>query len=162
MTRRKDIEGETEREAALIAAVHEIFADKIPFNRVLGLEIVSLHNARPVLRFAMRAELVGNFLRGMLHGGVISSTLDVTGGLVAFLGVQQKFRHEALEARVARFERISTIDMRIDYLRPGIGAWFEATGYALRTGNRVAVTRMELRNDAGELIAVGTGAYTVG
>ncbi|GAB4172789.1 MAG: thioesterase family protein [Rhodocyclaceae bacterium] len=161
MTLRRDTAAETSHEAELLGAIHEIFSAKIPFNRVLGLEIVSLQNARPVLRFAMREELVGNFLRGMLHGGVISSTLDVTGGLVAFLGAAQRFRHEALEARIARFERISTIDMRIDYLRPGLGAWFEASGYALRTGNKVAVTRMELRNDSGELVAVGTGAYTV-
>jgi acyl-coenzyme A thioesterase PaaI-like protein len=32
----------------------------------------------------------------------------------------------------------------------------------LRTGARVAVTRMEMRNDADKLIAVGTGTYTVG
>jgi len=51
--------------------------------------------------------------------------------------------------------------MRVDYLRPGLGQWFEAKGYILRTGNKVAVTRMELHNDTGELIAIGTGAYTV-
>ena len=51
--------------------------------------------------------------------------------------------------------------MRVDYLRPGHGEWFEAKGTILRTGNKVAVTRMELHNDSGELIAIGTGAYTV-
>ena len=37
------------------------------------------------LSFQMRDDLVGNFLRGILHGGVISSSLDVVGGLVAFV-----------------------------------------------------------------------------
>lgn len=32
----------------------------------------------------------------------------------------------------------------------------------MRTGNKVAVTRMELNNDSGVLIAVGTGTYLVG
>ncbi|OIP11010.1 MAG: hypothetical protein AUK49_02155 [Betaproteobacteria bacterium CG2_30_68_42] len=161
MTSRKEGAADAERETEMLDAIHEIFSARIPFNRVLGLEIVSLADARPVVRFAMREELVGNFMRGILHGGVISSALDVTGGLVAFLGILHRSRHEALETRIARFGRISTIDMRIDYLRPGLGARFEATGYALRTGNKVAVTRMELRNDGGELVAVGTGAYTV-
>ncbi len=67
----------------------------------------------------------------------------------------------SLQAMAERFAKIGTIDMRIDYLRPGIGDHFIATGYVLRTGNKVAVTRMELHNDAGQLIAVGTGAYVV-
>ena len=148
-------------EAKLLASIHEVFAEKIPFNKVLGLDVVSLANENPVLRFAMRPELVGNYMRGNLHGGVISSVIDVCGGLTAFLGLQRKLRDEPIEERLQRFARIGTIDMRVDYLRPGLGEWFESKGYLLRTGNKVAVTRMELHNDTGELIAIGTGAYTV-
>ncbi|MEZ5614435.1 MAG: thioesterase family protein [Rhodocyclaceae bacterium] len=148
-------------EAMLLAAIHEVFAEKIPFNKVLGLDVVSLAEETPVLRFAMRPELIGNYMRGNLHGGVISSVIDVCGGLTAFLGLQRKLRDEPVEERLQRFARIGTIDMRVDYLRPGLGQWFEAKGSILRTGNKVAVTRMELHNDAGELIAIGTGAYTV-
>ena len=109
----------------------------------------------------MRPELVGNYIRNILHGGVISSVLDVTGGLVAFLGVQKKLQGKPVAEVVERFSRIGTIDLRIDYLRPGAGAWFLARGFPLRTGNKVAVTRMELFNDQEALIAVGTAAYTV-
>lgn len=42
------------------------------------------------IRFEMRPELVGNFTRGNLHGGVISSVLDVTGGMVAWTGIIEK------------------------------------------------------------------------
>jgi len=52
--------------------------------------------------------------------------------------------------------------LRVDYLRPGTGKNFTAKGWILRTGNKVSVTRMELHNDQQELIAVGTGTYTVG
>ncbi len=145
----------------LLAAIHEVFAEKIPFNKVLGLDVVSLEGESPVLRFSMRPELVGNFMRGNLHGGVISSVIDVCGGLTAFLGLQRKLRGEPVEERLQRFARVGTIDMRVDYLRPGLGQWFEARGFVLRTGNKVAVTRMELHNDTGELIANGTGAYTI-
>ena len=61
-----------------------------------------------------------------------------------------------------RFNKIGTIDIRVDYLRPGLGEYFIATGSTLRTGNKVSVTRMELHNDKGILIAVGTGTYVVG
>lgn len=148
-------------EDQLLASIHEVFSKKIPFNRVLGLEVMSLANETPILKFEMRPELVGNFMRGNLHGGVISSVIDVCGGLTAFLGLQRKLKDESVEERLQRFGRIGTIDMRVDYLRPGLGQWFEAKGFLLRTGNKVAVTRMELHNDTGDLIAIGTGAYTV-
>jgi len=67
-----------------------------------------------------------------------------------------------VEAAAERFNKIGTIDIRVDYLRPGLGAYFIATGSTLRTGNKVSVTRMELHNDKGILIAVGTGTYVVG
>ncbi len=142
--------------------VERIFAERIPFNRLLRFqfELVDVRTAR--LRFDMRDELVGNFLRGNLHGGVISSSLDVIGGAVAFLDVVKRLRGETVEKKMERFGSIGTIDLRVDYLRPGLGKYFVATGYVLRTGTRVAVTRMELHNDTDSLIAVGTGAYVVG
>jgi uncharacterized protein (TIGR00369 family) len=92
---------------------------------------------------------------------VISSVIDVTGGLAAFMGIQQKISDSDLDAKLNRFARLGTIDLRVDYLRPGIGNSFVSTGYALRTGNKVAVTRIELTNDQDDLIAVGTGSYVV-
>jgi uncharacterized protein (TIGR00369 family) len=149
-------------EAKLLASIHEVFAEKIPFNKVLGLDVVSLAGESPVLRFAMRPELVGNYMRGNLHGGVISSVIDVCGGLTAFLGLQKKLRDEPIEERLQRFARIGTIDMRVDYLRKGEGEFFVASGSVLRRGNKVAVVRTELVNDQGLLIAAGTGTYLVG
>lgn len=146
----------------LLELIRQLFNEKIPFNRVLGLRIDSLDYDHPRVRFEMRPELVGNFVRGNLHGGVISAAIDVTGGLAAFLGVQKRLADEPLEAKLERFGQLGTIDLRIDYLRPGFGEWFEATGYVLRTGNKVAVTRIELHNNEDSLIAVGTGAYVVG
>jgi len=148
-------------EAQLLEMIRASFVERMPFNRLLGIEVLSLHHDRPELRFAMRPELVGNYVRNTLHGGAIAAVLDATGGLVAFLGVQQKLRGKPLEEVLERFARIGTIDMRVDYLRPGIGAWFVARGFPLRTGNKVAVARMELLNDQDDLIAVGTAAYTV-
>lgn len=149
-------------EQELLAIFHDVLANRIPFNQVLGLDIVSLDAERPVLSFAMRPELIGNYVHGILHGGVTAAVLDMTGGVVAFLGVHQKLRDRPFAERVERFSRVGTIDLRVDYLQPGKGKSFTATGFPLRAGNKVAVARMELHNDAGELIAVGTGAYMVG
>jgi uncharacterized protein (TIGR00369 family) len=144
----------------ILATIHDV-VEKIPFNQVLGLAVESLDLDRPSVKLAMREELIGNFIRGSLHGGVISSTLDFMGGLVAFLGVLKTLDGQPAPAMAARFAKIGTIDLRIDYLRPGLGQSFVATGYVLRTGKKVAVTRMELHNEQRELIAVGTGAYMI-
>lgn len=58
--------------------------------------------------------------------------------------------------------RTATTDLRIDYLRPGLGKHFIATGSILRAGNKVAVSRMDLHNEERAYIATATGTYLVG
>jgi uncharacterized protein (TIGR00369 family) len=142
----------------IIPFINELF-DQIPFNKVLGLKVesVSLECVRTV--FEMRDELMGNYKMRMLHGGVISSAIDVTGGLAAVIGIQQKMHGETMEAKIERSFRMSTLDLRVDFLRPGLGKRFVVTASTLRAGNKIAVARIELHNDQNDLIAVGTGSY---
>jgi len=146
----------------LLQLLKEITEEKIPFNKLIGMKIETLDLDKIGICFEMRPELVGNFTRGNLHGGVISSVLDVTGGMVAWTGIMKKMEGQSFDEISERFNKIGTIDIRVDYLRPGLGEYFIATGSTLRTGNKVSVTRMELHNDKGILIAVGTGTYVVG
>ena len=60
-----------------------------------------------------------------------------------------------------RFAKLGTIDLRIDYLRPATGPAFTMRREVLRLGSRVASTRMEFRDAAGELLASGAAAYIV-
>ena len=146
----------------LLQLLKEITEEKIPFNKLIGMKIETLDLDKIGIRFEMSSELVGNFTRSNLHGGVISSVLDVTGGMVAWTGIMKKMEGQSFDEISERFNKIGTIDIRVDYLRPGLGEYFIATGSTLRTGNKVSVTRMELHNDKGILIAVGTGTYVVG
>jgi uncharacterized protein (TIGR00369 family) len=152
---------EYEKDDKLFSAIKEIFDEKIPFNKVLGLRVESLQFDRVMVKFEMNADLIGNYMRATLHGGVISTVVDVTGGLSAFMGILQKMSGKSLEAKLEKFGKLGTIDLRVDYLRPGSGRFFTSTGYNLRIGNRVVVTRIEVHNDANDLIAVGTGSYVV-
>ena len=146
---------------ALLEIVHEVY-ENLPFNRYLGLKIARLKVDEAGFAFRMRNELIGNEVHGILHGGVISAVLDTTGGLTATASAIKRklgLTHDEITDWIAR---IGTIDMRVDYLRPGRGKRFHSTGTVMRTGNKVAVTRMELWNEETTLIAVGTGAYIVG
>lgn len=145
----------------LIQQVETIFVEKIPFNKLLGMHVESLDFESAKVKIEMREELIGNFIQKTLHGGVTSSVLDVIGGLTAFMTLLKKMEGASSEEKLARLAKFGTIDLRVDYLRPGRGKYFIAQGSVLRTGKKIAVTRMELHNDEKVLIAVGTGTYAV-
>ena len=96
----------------LFSRIREIFSHRIPFNRVLGLDIRAISHRGCEVAFRMREELIGNYVRGTLHGGVISSVIDVTGGLTAFMGLQKFIRHGSLDDKLQRFAQLGTIDLR--------------------------------------------------
>jgi uncharacterized protein (TIGR00369 family) len=143
-----------------IAHACEVFEQRIPFNQVLGFRLEEVTASGSRISFAMRPELVGNYMRGSLHGGVIASALDTVGGLVAFVSLLDRI--DSQDDGIARLANVGTIDLRVDYVRSGVGRSFVATGQALRAGNKVAVVRMELHNDEGVLVAAGTGTYLIG
>ncbi len=145
----------------LIQQVETIFVDRIPFNKLLGMRVESLDFESAKVKIEMRDELIGNFIQKTLHGGVTSSVLDVIGGLTAFMTLLKKMEGASSEEKLERLAKFGTIDLRVDYLRPGRGKYFIAQGSVLRTGKKIAVTRMELHNDEKVLLAVGTGTYAV-
>ncbi|MDP3515289.1 MAG: thioesterase family protein [Sulfuritalea sp.] len=148
-----------EFEPEFVAGLKKIFEEMIVFNQVLGLKIASITPERVMGRIAMRHELVGSPNR--LHGGVISASLDAMGGLAVMAAIGARHLDEAPAQRLHRFGKLGTIDLRIDYLRPGIGEHFELHAEVLRLGSRVATTRMEFRGADGKLLSTGSGAYIV-
>jgi len=142
---------------ALQALMRRVMEEHIAFNKHLGLKVESFAPSAPQLRFDMRPELVGNPTRQILHGGVISATLDVAGGFAIMLSLAAD-----MTGIPTSFPNMGTIDLRVDYLRPGRGKYFIATARIVRKGKRIAVTHMELHNDTGDLIATGGAAYVIG
>lgn len=148
-------------EPEFVTGLRAIFEDKIVFNRVLGLKITTLEASHVVGRIAMREELIGSYVHNRIHGGVISACLDAMGGLAVMAAIGARHMDEAPEQRLQRFGKLGTIDLRVDYLRPGVGAHFEARAEVLRLGSRVASTRMEFFGADGKLLSTGAGAYIV-
>ena len=141
--------------------VGEMFVYHMPFNRALGLELERYEKEFAQLAFNNQP-MVGNWAQSILHGGVIASALDVAAGLVCVGSTLT--RHETIsedELR-QRMSRMGTIDLRVDYLRPGRGSRFTATSSLLRAGNKVAVARVELHNEEQLYIASATATYMVG
>ncbi|MDO9403642.1 MAG: thioesterase family protein [Polaromonas sp.] len=150
-----------EFEDEFVRGLTEIFEEKIVFNHLLGLKITSLRAERVKARLVMRPDLVGHYAYNRLHGGVVSATLDSMAGLAVMVAIGARHMDESPLQRLHRFSKLGTIDLRVDYLRPAIGEYFELQAEVLRLGSRVASTRMEFFGADGKLLSTGAGAYIV-
>ena len=125
----------------------------IPFNKFLGMRVLAIERDRGFVRMEIpfRDELVGDPQRPALHGGVLSALADTAGGLAVWSKV--------FDQR----SRVSTIDLRIDYLRPGRLETLVAEALVVRLGNRVGVADVRLFHPGKpeETVATGKGVYNV-
>ncbi|MEI6025242.1 MAG: thioesterase family protein [Betaproteobacteria bacterium] len=150
-----------EEQARFESALIDLFEHHISFNQVLGLKVLSVRPADVRARIAMKPELIGSHTHGRLHGGVISSVLDAMGGLAIMVGIAERHPQDPTAQVMARFAKMGTIDLRIDFLRQGVGKHFIATAEVTRLGGRVASTQMRFVNDEGTLIATGAASFIV-
>jgi uncharacterized protein (TIGR00369 family) len=129
----------------------QVMEEIIPFNRYLGMKLTRAAIGFVRLEVPFRPELVGDPLRPALHGGVLSALADTAGGAAVWSGVEDERA------------RVSTIDLRIDYLRPGKLELVAAEAQVVRLGNRVGVVDMRIFHPSAEseTIATGKGVYNV-
>jgi uncharacterized protein (TIGR00369 family) len=131
------------------ALVKQFMAEQIPFNKVLGITATALREGFARLEIPFRPELIGDPFRPALHGGVISALIDTAGGAAAF-------------TMIVPPDTVSTIDLRVDYLRPGEKKTLVCESTVTRMGNRVACVDSLVFHDARDrLIATGKGVYNV-
>jgi uncharacterized protein (TIGR00369 family) len=148
----------TATQSQAIQELSRVFT-KIPFNHLLGLKLQTLKADHVVMTFHMKEELIGNFLHGILHGGVISSVLDMAGGMVIMADAIHQHPNDSLEELIAIVGKCSTIDLQISFLRPGRGELFTAKAWLTKGGKKISFTRMELNNQDDILIATANGTY---
>jgi uncharacterized protein (TIGR00369 family) len=148
-------------QARLEAGLVELFEQRITFNQVLGLKVVSVRPGDVRAELPMRPELVGHFAYGRLHGGVTSAVLDAMGGLALMVAIAERHPHDTTAQVLHRFTRMGTIDLRVDFLHPGVGRLFLAHAEVTRLGGRIGSTQMRLLSDSGVLVATAAAAYVV-
>ena len=160
MTKKTDL-GLVQLEPDFIAAINDIFENKIVFNHTLGIQVLSASATEVTASIAMKPELVGHFAYNRLHGGVISACLDTIGGHAVMATMGARHIDEPIAKRLERFNKLGTIDLRIDYLRPAIGDHFTMRAQVLHLGSRLARSRMEFLGADGTLLSTGSAAYIV-
>lgn len=123
----------------------------IPFNRFLGLRAERLERGDVIFEIPYRDELIGDPMKKALHGGVLSMLADTAGGFAVWSALDDE--------RI----RISTIDLRVDYLRPGRQLAICAHATLVRAGKAVGVSDIRLYHpdDEGVTVATGKGVYAI-
>ena len=124
--------------------LRQVMEELIPFNRFLGVKLTAMHKGFARLEIPFRDELVGDPMRPALHGGVLSALGDAAGGAAVWASMDDDNA------------RISTIDLRIDYLRPARLTTLVAEAVVVRVGNRVGVADVRLFNEDTEADTVAT------
>lgn len=111
--------------------IRRFFEEGIPFNQVLGLKIGHIRRGDVSLIMPFKPTLIGNPMVPALHGGTLSAMADAAGGAAVF-------------SALPLGDSVSTIDLRIDYLRPAapVDSWAEAK--IVRLGGRVGVARISV------------------
>ncbi len=119
------------------------FMRTIPFNEHLGIEVMEAHSDGMTIRCAVRPEMRNG--HGVLHGGVIATMADVAVGV-------------ALKPRIAG-RKATTIDLKVNYLKPVVEGSLWARCYLVRVGKRLITGRVDLTDDHGSLVAIAIASY---
>lgn len=133
-----------------IARVKRFMEQEVVFNRHLGFQVRELRPGYASCAIPFAPHLIGDPNRPALHGGLLSTLADAAGGT-------------ALWADVGLGDRISTIDLRMDFLRPGPAEDLICNAQVVRVGNRVGVVEMVVVTecDRETAIATGKGVYSI-
>jgi len=133
-----------------LETIRQIIEEEVPFDKYLGIKVDALAPGFARLSIPFQEAFIGDKRRPALHGGVISTLIDTCGGTAAW-------------THCSKDDRISTVDIRVDYLRPGPDDDIVAEASVQRTGNRVSVvhTRVYAAKDPKTIIAEGRSVYNI-
>ena len=131
--------------------LRQVAEELIPFNKFLGLKVVAMDRGKVELEIPWRDELVGDPMKPAVHGGVISMLADTAGGMAVWSALDNPH------------QRVSTIDLRVDYLRPGQLEALYAEAVIVRVGRTVGVADVRVFHASSreETIATGKGVYAI-
>jgi len=100
----------------------EVLEKVIPFHRFLNLKILELKESYCKMEIPFNPILVGDPRTERWHGGIVATILDAVGGASGFT----LLTHPT--------DKISTMDMRVDYLNSGKPEAIVAEGWLTRKG----------------------------
>lgn len=123
--------------------IEEAFA-RVPYARLIGIEVGRLERGAATLHLPVRDELKQNL--GVVHGGATASLIDTASAF-------------AILTLLKPGETTTTIDLTIHYLRPLTAGRATAHAVVRRAGRRVLTVSVDVLDEAQNLAATATTSY---
>lgn len=132
------------------ALIQHAIEQLVPIHKVLGLEVSEITEEKIILKLPFSEMVIGDMRANRWHGGILSLAMDVAGGMA---GVTTFTSFE---------DRITTVDIRVDYLAAPASEDLYIEGEIVRLGNRILVSKMKAyHKDSSEILAEGKGVYYI-
>jgi uncharacterized protein (TIGR00369 family) len=139
-------EGFEELEPGLKRKIMEFGASRIPFWNVFGIRIEDVGKGWARLAVAYQPQMTN--ANGVAHGAIAFALSDSAVGT-------------ALAGLLAPGERISTVEMKINYIRPFKGGKITAEARIAHRGVQTAVGEAEVFDAKGQLMAKTLATYAI-
>ena len=127
----------------------ELVKDRVnafPFVKLMGMKLLSCSGGKSVMRCRVRQVLKNS--GGTLHGGVLGTLVDMS---VA----------TALRSVLPLTSRMTTVEYKVNLLKPVTDGAITAHGSVIRMGKTIAVGSTEIRNAAGDPVAFGSATFYI-
>jgi uncharacterized protein (TIGR00369 family) len=115
-----------------------------PFNALLGVRLEYLHRDGITLACKIRNDLCNG--AGAAHGGLAAALADAAVGIAVLRRIRWK-------------RRITTVELKINYLEPVTRGSIFARSHLLRVGATLAVGNVELTDSTGHLVGTALVTY---
>ena len=116
--------------------------EKNAFGNLVGVKIVEIREGYARTELEVRPELMNPV--NSVHGGVLFTMIDITGG----------------SAAVSHGENVTTVDADIRYLRPGLGVnKLVCEAEEIKRGRQLLVYRVDVKDEKGNILTAGTVTY---
>jgi len=126
-----------------------VIENEMPANKLLRLKILDLEEGFTKIHIPFRDEFIGDFIQHRWHGGIQASIADTAGGIAA------------MTTTIAIAEKVSTIDMRIDYLHGSEPKDFYAEAEVIKNGKRIVKVDVKLYHQKENVIAIARCVFSV-
>ncbi len=134
--------------AAWIEGRRELFEQRVSLNQYIGLHLEAAGPGWSRMSMQLLPEVMNPF--DAAHGGSICALIDSAAG-------------SAIAAATLPDDRImGTIDMQVHFLERAKGKRLIAEGRVVRAGAAIAIAQVDVKDDAGRSVAMGTATFRLG
>ena len=126
-----------------VRRLREIVAN-MPFNNLIGIKLTRVHPDGVTIECQLRPEIMNG--AGMLHGGVTATLADSAVGIA----IMRHFNGE---------RRISTVEMKLNYLRPVVSNKIFAQARLRRIGNHLCIGQVDIFDAEKNLAGIAIVTY---